>query len=348
MGDGGCIVSVYVKEIHNEFKITFRYSEEKIKKIKTIKSSRWDPVEKAWFIKVNEENTLALKELFGKQLIIIENNDTVLQMKQELKLKGYSNKTIKAYISHIKRFDNFIKKDLNSIDTDDIKKYILFLLDQKEASHSFINQAISSIKFLWQKVLHKSDNISLLSRPKKEKKLPNVLSKQEAKDILDSVKNEKHKTLLYLTYSAGLRVSEVVRLQLDDIDSKRMLIRIRQGKGRKDRYTILSELALKQMRKYFLIYKPEKWLFPGIKKENHLSERSVQRIFEQACKDAKIKRKVSIHSLRHSFATHLLESGTDLRYIQELLGHNSSKTTEIYTHVSKKNLGQIKSPLDNI
>jgi len=151
-----------------------------------------------------------------------------------------------------------------------------------------------------------------------------------------------------LTYPAGLRVSEVVRLTPEDIDRKRMLIHIREAKGRKDRYTMLSETAFEVLRNYLQEYKPVKWLFMGIKPEKHISTRTVQTIFEQACEKAGIIKGVSFHSLRHSFATHLLESSTDLRYIQELLGHKSSKTTEIYTHVSNRDIGRIKSPLDSL
>jgi len=147
-------------------------------------------------------------------------------------------------------------------------------------------------------------------------------------------------------YSAGLRVGEVVKLKIEDIEVKRKLIRVRGGKGRKDRYTVLSEIALRTFREYVDKYKPEKWLFPGQRKDKHISTRTVQAIFEKARDKAGIKKDATVHSLRHSFATHLLESGVDLRYIQELLGHKSSKTTEIYTHVSTKNLSKIKSPLD--
>jgi site-specific recombinase XerD len=222
-----------------------------------------------------------------------------------------------------------------------------YLVHDKETSHSFANQAISAIKFLWVYILHKPDyEIEVLPRPNKERKLPNVLAKEEVFCILNALQNEKHKAILYLIYSAGLRVGEVVRLQPSDIDTKRMLIKVRQGKGRKDRYTLLSEVALKQLKKYYQLYKPEKWLFPGANDDNFLTERTVERIFENACTNAKIKANVTVHSLRHSFATHLLEGGTDLRYIQELLGHSSSKTTEIYTHVTEKKLSNIRSPLD--
>ena len=154
--------------------------------------------------------------------------------------------------------------------------------------------------------------------------------------------------IFILIYSAGLRVGEVVKLKADHIDSERMLIHIVQGKGRKDRYTVLSQIALSQLRKYFMLYKPEIWLFPGQDNKKHITERTVEKVFKNACKIAKIKKEVSVHSLRHSFATHLLEGGTDLRYIQELLGHTSSKTTEIYTHVTEKSLRNISSPLDKM
>lgn len=190
--------------------------------------------------------------------------------------------------------------------------------------------------------MKKEDILINIPRPKKIKKLPKILSEKEVVKILNILDNEKHKTILCLTYSAGLRVGEVVNLKCENIDSDRMLIRVDQGKGRKDRYTLLSETALKQLQKYYQLYKPSDWIFPGAKEGKHLSERTVQRVFKNACKKAKITKDVSVHSLRHSFAIHLLERGTDLRYIQELLGHNNSKTTEVYTHVSKKSVEKIK------
>ena len=153
---------------------------------------------------------------------------------------------------------------------------------------------------------------------------------------------------MLLTYSAGLRLGEVVRLRVEDIDSERHLIHVRQGKGRKDRYTVLSQVAWEALRAYMQEYQPQKWLFPGARPERHLHERSVQKVFERAREKVGIHKDASVHTLRYSFATHLLESGTDLRYIQELLGHKSSKTTEIYTHVSERDIGRIQSPLDSL
>jgi len=191
-------------------------------------------------------------------------------------------------------------------------------------------------------------NVDLIHRPKKPKLLPNVLSKEEIKLILDAHSNIKHKAMLCLIYSCGLRRSELLTLTLGDIDSKRNLILIRQGKGRKDRIAPLSEKILPMLREYYEIYKPKKWLFENIKGDGPYDERSLSNILKQALVKAKISKPVSLHWLRHSYATHLLEAGTDLRYIQELLRHNSSKTTEIYTHVSTKSIQQIKSPFDNL
>lgn len=175
-----------------------------------------------------------------------------------------------------------------------------------------------------------------------------ILSKNEVYKLINSLDNIKHKAILSLAYSSGLRVSEVVKIKVNNIDSKRGLSHIKNGKGKKDRYTIISNKIIKQLRNYCKIYKIDDWLFPGQKKGKHLTTRSVQRIFKKACKKAKTSKNLSVHSLRHSFDTHLLEKGVDLRYIQELLGHKSSKTTEIYTHVSKNSLNQIENPYDDI
>jgi len=174
------------------------------------------------------------------------------------------------------------------------------------------------------------------------------VSQGEVAKILSSVDNVKHKAILMIVYSAGLRVGEVGKLKPEDIDNPRMLIHIRGAKGRKDRYTMLSETALEFLRQYWKENRPQKWLFPGQNKERYITTRTVEKIFTNARDAAKILKPVTVHSLRHSFATHLLETGTDLRYIQEILGHKSSKTTEIYTHVSTKDIGRIKSPLDSL
>ncbi len=341
--------------------IKLAYSAERVTKIKTMIGYRWDPENKYWTVPDTLENIERLFELFKDEQIFIqstcgsENNDEefkltklrllLMKMEECITLKGYSPETQKAYLGHIKRFMSFISVDSQEIYSHNIRQYLLYLLE-KDKSHAYVNQAVSSIKFLVKEVLHRRDIIIDLPRPKKEHKLPDIMSRQEVSQILKSIKNPKHKAILMLTYSAGLRVSEVVRLKIDEVDSKRMLIHVKLGKGRKDRYTILSEVALKTLRTYAKSCSLKDWLFPGATMGNHLTERSAQKIFEVARDQAGIKKQVSIHSLRHSFATYLLEGGTDLRYIQEILGHKSSKTTEIYTHVSEKEIRRIRSPLD--
>jgi len=210
-----------------------------------------------------------------------------------------------------------------------------------------LNIAISALKFYYGGILKKNFAYEI-KRPKKDRKLPVVLSREEVFKILSSVVNIKHRAILMITYSAGLRVGEVVRLKVEDIDTERKMIHVRGAKGRKDRYTILSDVAIETLNLYLKSYQPKIWLFHGKNENSHLTVRSVEKIFDNAVKSAGVTKDVSIHSLRHSFATHLLESGVDLRYIQELLGHKSSKTTEIYTHVSNKDLSRIQSPLDLI
>ena len=251
-------------------------------------------------------------------------------------------------MSHTRLFFEHCGKSVENLAKEDINRYLLYLLDEKNSSHSFVSQAVSSIKFLYGHVLMKDDLILNVVRPKKENKLPEVLSQKDVLSIPDNVSNLKHKAILFLTYSSGLRVGEVVRLRVNDIDSDRMLIHVVQGKGRKDRYTVLSEVALKALREYAREYKPVTWLFPGEEAGSHITERTVQRVFENTKDKAGIQKKVSVHTLRHSFATHLLEGGIDLRYIQELLGHQSSKTTDIYTHMTEKGIKNILSPLDKL
>ena len=268
-------------------------------------------------------------------------------MAQELRLRGYRAKSRKSYLGHAERFVRFYGKDPQSLGEKEVREYVYDLLE-KGASHSYVNQCVSALKFLFHKVLNYSSPIDNLPRPKKERKLPNILSRAEVLRLLDAVENPKHRAIMLVTYSGGLRLGEVVRLRVEDIDPDRNLIHIRQGKRRKDRYTMLSQFALEALRTYVRKYKPKLWLFPGAKPGRHLHERSVQKVFGRAYKKAGIEKSVSVHTLRHSFATHLLEQGTDLRYIQELLGHKSSKTTEIYTRVTTRDIGRIKNPLDSL
>ena len=249
-------------------------------------------------------------------------------------------------------FTDFInyysKKDLLEISEEDIKKYLLYLVEKRKVSASYQNQVINAIKFYYEKVCgRKKLPYITIDRPFQDKILPTVLSEEEVMRILNSVTNIKHKAILLTIYSAGLRISEVINLKVADIDSSRKAIIIKGAKGKKDRNSILSDKLLLFLREYFKLYKPKMWLFEGQTGEQY-SDSSIQAIFRDACYKAKIQKKATVHTLRHSFATHLLERGTDLRYIQELLGHSSSKTTEIYTHITHKGMEQVKSPLDNL
>ncbi len=270
------------------------------------------------------------------------------QMADELRLRGFSSKTVRAYTGHMKRLCAFTNKFPAELEEDEIKKYLLSLIEVHDCKYSYVQQALSAIKFYFTEVTRTNYKITGIPFPRKEKQLPEVLSQNEVSAVLKCIDNLKHKAILFIIYSAGLRVGEAVRLKKEDIDYQRMVIKVMQGKGRKDRYTLLSLRASNLLKEYIKVYKPDEWLFEGAEPGSHLTERSVQRVFENACQKAKIERRISVHALRHSFATHLLEQGTDLRYIQELLGHSSSKTTEIYTHVSTSTLKKIQSPLDGL
>ncbi|MCQ4088454.1 tyrosine-type recombinase/integrase [Saccharibacillus sp. JS10] len=268
------------------------------------------------------------------------------QLEDALRARGYSGKTIKAYTLQVQRFFAETMVNEGGIDDAVVQKYSLKLLE-KELSHAYVNQAISALKFYFRYVLKRS-NTNGYVRPKKESKLPDVLSLGEVARLLKSVNNLKHRAMLVITYTSGLRVGEVVRLRPEDCDWERNVVKVRQGKGRKDRQTLLSETASAVLKPYMEQEKPEGWLFPGQREGRHLTERSAQKVFEKALLQSGITKEVSIHSLRHSFATHLLENGIDLRYIQELLGHQSVRTTERYTHVSRRDIGRIQSPLDRM
>jgi len=236
-------------------------------------------------------------------------------VKKELKLRGYSQKTRKTYLRHIERYVRYFAKDPKELNEKHIRDYMLHLIDREKVSRAYHDQAVSAIKFLYNCVLNMPRAVGSLPRPRKEKKLPIVLSREDVIRIFESVNNIKHKTILMLAYSSGLRVSEVVRLKTWDLDRNRHMIHIRGAKGRKDRYTVLSEVALNVLREYWKVYQPKDWLFPGSKQNSHLTTRTVEKILENASQKTGIIKHITVHTLRHSFATHLLEGGTDLRYI---------------------------------
>ena len=263
----------------------------------------------------------------------------------KLELKCYANNTVRTYVSCFEAYMNhFGNKELHEINENDIRAYLQTLI-QNGCSHSYINQAINSIKFYYEVVLEMPNRFYAIERPRVKEKLPQVLAKDEVLALIQHTNNIKHRCIVSFLYSAGMRRSELLNLQPGDIDSQRMVVKIRSGKGNRDRYSILSEKLLQDLRKYYKEWRPRTYLFEGPQGVKYSAE-SVVKIVKEAARKAGIRKNVTPHMLRHSFATHLLESGTDLRYIQVLLGHKSTKTTEIYTHVATNTFLQIKNPLD--
>ena len=262
--------------------------------------------------------------------------------------KRYGVNTIQVYCNYFKDFIiHFKNENLEDISKNQINSYIVELIKLKNISISQQNQRINAIKFYYEKVLGREKEYYDIYRPKKEHKLPTVLSENEVGKLINQIDNIKHRAIISLIYSAGLRISEAANLKLSDIDSDRNIILIRGAKGKKDRTTLLSRTVLELLRDYYRQYKPIDYLFQG-QTGGQYSVKSIQNVFRRAVNKTGLKKHATVHTLRHSFATHLLEHGTDIRYIQELLGHNSSKTTEIYTHITKKGVDKIVSPIDNL
>ncbi|MCP4456745.1 MAG: tyrosine-type recombinase/integrase [Cytophagales bacterium] len=265
---------------------------------------------------------------------------------QKLEIRKYSLNTARVYIHKFEEFINFHKEidDLMSINELDINAYLLHLV-HTQRSDSYINQAINAIKFYYEVVMEMPNRFYAVERPFKKESLPRVLSVQQIFAMIDTTHNIKHKCIISLLYSSGLRRGELLNLKIGDIHSDRMMIRVNEGKGKKDRYTLLSQRMLLDLRNYYRQYQPKKYLFEGTSGKKYTGS-SVAKIVARAARQSGIREKVTPHMLRHSFATHLLENGTDLRSIQSLLGHNSVKTTQIYTHVAVNGLNNIKNPLD--
>lgn len=261
-------------------------------------------------------------------------------------IRGYARRTQKVYLGHIRRFLDGGGVGSRVDLAEPMRRYLLHIVERRRVGRGYHNQAVSALRFLARHVLDRPALAEGIPRPRPERKLPRVLSKEEVRRLLEQVRHPKHRAIVSLLYSAGLRVGEVVRLRPDDLDADRRMLRVRKGKGRKDRYTLLSARAMEAVRIYREAFPSRGWLFPGARPGRHYGARSVQKIVADAAVRAGLGKRVTPHMLRHSFATHLLESGTDLRYIQELLGHQSSRTTEIYTHVSDTRLAAIRSPLD--
>lgn len=362
-----------VKTVKGRIRLYFGFHAGLMKLVKSFPYYQWDSKSKSWSVPYSEQFLEELKKKIGELGLVWIYKEEAAPDKVErkssadnpnyrkcpeeyihkLQERRYSESTVRAYVPLFEEFINhFSDIPLDDLGEKEVMEFSRYLVTERKVSSSYQNQAINSVKFYFEKVKGGERKYYHVDRPIREKALPEVLSEEEVLLILRCTKNLKHQAILMTIYSAGLRISELINLKIKDIDSERMQIRIEQGKGKKDRYTILSNKTLHVLRKYIVNEKPFLYLFEGYgsTKEKPLkySARSIQAILKQSLKLSGIQKKATVHTLRHSFATHLLENGTDLRYIQSLLGHESPKTTQIYTHVTTKGFNQIKSPLDKL
>ncbi len=362
-----------------KWKLTFPYDKDAVELIKTISGARWEPKGKFWHFPIERGTIAWLNHKFEGKLLFKESSSSADQIKKDVNrehsvkggvtgitisgsrhediqsefmksliLKQYSPRTIETYTIMLRLFLKYFNdRDVNSLSDEEIREYLLYLLNKKKVSLSYQNQAINAIKYYYEQVLGRVTKTYYLARPKRSIRYPTVLSEEEVIQIIQQTDNLKHRMVISLIYSAGLRIGEAVNLKIEDIDTKMGYIMVCAGKGRKDRRTLLSKSILEELRLYYQVYRPNKWVFNG-QDGGQYSDESIQAVFRKAVLKCGILKHVTVHTLRHSFATHLLEHGVNLRYIQTLLGHSSSKTTEIYTHVTNKGLFDIKSPLDNL
>jgi len=269
-------------------------------------------------------------------------------MDRELRIRGFAENTRKSYLLTMRCYVRHFMRPPDQLTAEDVKQYQLFLTKERHVSWSTFNVQVCAIRFFYREVLKVDWDVEEIPYQKVGKKLPEILSGDEVVALLAAVTNRKHRAILMTLYAAGLRTSEVVHLRLSDIDSKRMMIRIDQGKGRKDRYAMLSVRLLEALRHYWLKERPAPWLFPGRDPIRPLARESIEKVFARARLKAGILKNITPHSLRHSFATHLLERGVNIRVIQRLLGHRSLRSTEVYTHVAETYIRDTLSPLDDL
>ncbi len=343
----------------------FKYDKESIRFIRSLEHVSWNSNLRAWIMPFSYEKYREMKTTLSSRFEIKtepgrEQLDQLVPLSEEvqqaikqfilwMKNKRYSDNTIKTYSEAVRVFLRFYRtKSISTIDNDDLVHFNNEYILKNKYSSSYQNQVVNALKLFFRIVDQKHLDPEQLHRPRRRKRLPIVLSKKEVKTILDVTVNLKHQCMLSLIYACGLRSGELINLKPVDIDSSRNLVLIKNAKGKKDRIVPLSQKLLTLLREYFRKYKPSIYLFEGSEKGKPYSYRSLEIVLKKSAEKANISKSVTLHVLRHSYATHLLESGTDLRYIQELLGHKNSKTTEIYTHVSTKSIQQIKSPFDDL
>ncbi len=368
---------IYLKKTENpnQIKVWHPFNDQLFWKMKSIENAVWNKADFSWILPKNE-NTLTLlfktfrgiawidmSELKGeaKKVLPSETRTKKLELPlisetskieivdfvKHLKSKRYSESTIKTYSEALTTFLRFFhsKPIVEIVNEDLIRFNNEYILEQKLSS-SFQNQIVNAIKLYFSSRKGMKLNPELVHRPRREKTLPNVLSKEEVKAILEAPSNLKHRSMLSLIYACGLRRSELLNLTFKDIHTERNLLIVKQSKGKKDRVVPISNKIINLLRDYYKAYRPKNWLFEGQNGGEKYSEESLAKVLKQSLIKTKIQKPVTLHWLRHSYATHLLENGTDIRYIQELLGHSSSRTTEIYTHVSTRNIQNIVSPFD--
>jgi len=268
------------------------------------------------------------------------------QMLVDLQLSGAKPRTQKTYLREVENLTKYFNRSPEELGEAELKEYMLYLINKRHLSEGTFRFYVAGLKFFYRTTLKRDWPVEKIRHPRSKRKLPVVLDLSEVESLFSVTRNLKHKVILMMTYSSGLRASETARLKLTDIDSKRMTVKVNDGKGGKDRYSILSKTTLEHLRQYWRKYRPTEWLFEGQKKDEHITVHSIQLMFYAARKRAEITKPASVHTLRHSFATHLIEAGTSLHHVQLLLGHRSPTTTTVYLHVSRLNLSQVISPLD--
>lgn len=334
--------------------VRFERDQEMIVFLRSQTKAYWSASQKSWYVTDSRfhrelfrlEPVIVGKEVLSK--IQTVNLPAFLRFQEQVKLKGYSENTLRTYSLEFAQLLYILKSyNVDQLTPERLRAYFLYCHQTLKLSTSEIHGRINAIKFYFEQVLHRPKMFINIPRPKRKILLPKMLSRKEIQKIIAVTENPKHRLILQLCYGMGLRVSEVVALKVSDIDSHSMLVRIEQGKGKKDRLVVLPVSALDELREYYRQYRPRKYLFEG-QFGGGYSLRSAQAVFKTAMRKAGIKKQIGIHGLRHSYATHLLEMGTDIRFIQELLGHNSIKTTQIYTHVTDVSKSNVKSPLDSI
>ena len=372
-------VSQAMKTVHVEstlhrgirrIKLMYLYDSEINERIRSIEGCRWSKTMECWHLpysdfsigeigKMKMEMNLRIPELnrlkeerevryFDRQLTA-EKHEFVKVFQHFMEVRRYSDRTISTYLEAIRTFLGYYKeKTLDEITPEDVNDFNFRYILKNGFSVSYQNQIISSIKLFFRIILKKEVFTEKIERPFRKLNLPDIFSVQEVELLLQSARNIKHRAMLSLLYACGLRRSELINLRIHAIDSKRKLLCIKGGKGNKDRVVPIPESMIVLLREYYKVYRPVVWLFEGIESGKPYSEASLRQAFETAKAKAHITKRLTLHSLRHSYATHLLENGVDLRFIQELLGHKSSKTTEIYTHVTQKSIERIKSPFENL